>query len=189
MTVTEGYAMTEEEQAAHVASTEAAMRANGIPTEDVLTEDYFAFDVEHKVVLPDGVQYVLHKELNEGARKKYLNAQNRDATIQRVTGDMKVRMSPGDERHSLLSSAITGWHLLRGPNREPVPFDKRNLAEFLEKAPPRIVDLIEKDVRKSNPWLLAETSVEDIDKEIENLMEMREARRLEDEGKSGSSSK
>lgn len=179
--------MTDEQRAAHVASTEASMRAAGVPTEDHITEDYFAFDVEHKVFLPDGKQYVLYKEFNEGQRKKYLNQTNRDVTVSRVTRDMKVKMAPGDERHVLLKTAITGWHVFKGG--QEVPFTPRNLEEFLDKAPPRVIDIIETAVRKANAWLLAEMSVEDIQKEIDSLQEMLEAKQKEEAGKLDSASR
>jgi hypothetical protein len=133
---------------ARVASTEAAMREAGAPTEDIVEVDYFAFDVTHTVHLPDGKQYVEHRELNEGQRKKYLNGMNRDMLVNRASGDMRVKMAPGDERHA-----------------------------------------IEKDVRKHNPWLLQEMSVEDIDKEIASLEEMREVKLKEEAGNDSSSNK
>lgn len=164
-----------------VASTEAAMREAGVPTHENNPVDYFAFDESFVVMLPDNIQWVEHTALNEGQKKKYQNLQNRDLIIQRTTGDAKMRMAPGDERHALLSAAITGWNLVRGG--QPLPFNERNLKEFLEKAPPKIIELIEKDVRQRNPWLLAEMSVEDIDKEIANLEDMKKTKIAEDQGK------
>lgn len=184
-------ALSEEEQAAHVSRTEAAMAEAGVAlTEDVGEIDYFAFDVEHIVNIGGG-QWVSHREFNEGARKKYLNMQNRDMIVQKATGDMKVKMAPGDERHALLKAAICGWEIYRGKgeNRQAVPFTARNLDDMLDKFPPKIIDIIEKDVRKNNPWLLSEMSVEDIDKEIASLQEMREAKIKEEEGNVVSSNK
>lgn len=182
---------TDEDREAHVASTEAAMRAAGIPTEEsVPVVDYFAFEVDHRVPL-DKTQWIDHREFNEGQRKKYLNALNRDMVVQRTTGDMRVKMAPGDERHALLKVAITGWYLVRGPEGQQVevPFNTKNRDEFLEKAPPKIIDVIEKAVRKANPWLMAEMSLEDIDKEMANLQEMRDIKVKEEEGNVDSLSK
>ena len=166
------------------ARTEAAMKEAGVPTEESGAVDYFAFEERWTVWLPDGIQFIEHSVLNEGAKRKYQNQQNRDLIIQRQTGDARMKMQPGDERHALLEAAIKGWHLIRAG--EPVPFTERNLRDFLDKAPPHIVELIEKDVRKHNPWLLAEMTVEDIDKEIANLEEMK-ATKLADEGKATAS--
>ena len=59
-----------------------------------------------------------------------------------------------------------------------IPFslsaNKFNLEKWLSVADPRLVEDLEKACRKLNPWLLADMSVEDIDREIESLKEMRE---------------
>jgi hypothetical protein len=108
--------------------------------------------------------------------------------VERSSGNARMKMAPGDERHALLEAAITGWNVVRGPDHVPMPFTPANLRVFLDKAPPRVIDLIEKEVRKANPWLLQEMTVEDIDKEIASLEEMREAKLKEEAGKSDSSS-
>lgn len=150
------------------------------PTE-TLQVDYFGFEERHRCVLPDGVSYIEHKTLNEGDRRKYLNKTNRDVRVAKGSGDAIIRMAPGDERAELLKAAITGWNLVR--DGDPIPFNTPNLDKFLAGANPRIVDLIEKDIRKHNPWLLAEMTIEDIDNEIANLQEMRETVLREQEGK------
>jgi hypothetical protein len=53
------------------------------------------------------------------------------------------------------------------------PFTDNHLKEWLENANPRLVEDLEKEIRKANPWLLAEMSVADIEREIENLEEMK----------------
>lgn len=143
--------------------------------------DYFAFDEKHRVMLPDGRSFVEHQVLTEGARRKYLNKINREVKLNRSSGDASFQMATGDERHALLSSAITGWNLQRGGAN--VPFSTQTLDEFLSKADPRVVDEIEKDVRAKNPWLMNDLTVEDIDEEIKRLNEMREQKVREEEGK------
>lgn len=172
---------------AAVAATEAAMIEAGVPTHEAASVDYFAFEEVHTVWLPDGKQWIEHKTLNEGSKKKYQNLQNRDLIIQRTTGDAKMRMVPGDERHALLTAAISGWYLVR--NGAEVPFNNRNLQEMLEKFPPKIIEMIEKDVRAKNPWLLAEMEIEDIDREIQNLQDMRAAKLESDQGKDSSATR
>jgi hypothetical protein len=172
-----------------VASAEQAMRDNGMPTHEVVAEDYFGFDETHIVKLPDGVSFVEHKTLSEGKRRKYLNGMNRDVVIQKATGDARMSMAPGDERYSLLKSAITGWNLKRRNNRgelEDVSFTPGNLEKFLESAPPRVIDLIDKEVRKVNAWLIEDMSVEDIDKEIKTLEELRETKLAQESGNASS---
>lgn len=169
------------EHEARVKQIEQDMIADGVPIEERVQTDYFAFEETHVVDLPDGVSWIEHKELNEGGRTRYLNATNRDVRLQKVSGDAIIKMAPGDERRALLESAICGWNLTRGG--KPLPFTKPALKDFLEKAPPKIIDLVEKAVRLANPWLLAEASVEEIDKEIETLKELRERKLEEEAGK------
>lgn len=166
--------------------TTAAMKAAGVATETGTYVDYFDFDDTRNVTFPDERSFVTIQVLNEGARRKYLNSTNRDVTIQRATGDAKMKIASGDDRAALLSSAIVGWNLQtknKSGEMEPIPFNKQNLTKFLESASPTIIDLIEKEVRKDNPWLLADVSIEDIDKQIEELQELRAKKLEETEGK------
>lgn len=170
-----------DEEARRAASTEEAMRAAGVPTHESAQQSYFGFEETHQCFLPDGKSFIEHKTLNEGARRAYLNKVNRDIMLQRTTGNAVMRMQQGEEKHMLLEQAITGWNLI-GLQGEPLVFTTNKLQEFLKKADPKIVDLIEKDVRKYNVWLMADLSVEDIDKQISELNEMRDAKIKEDEG-------
>lgn len=166
---------------------EREMERDGIRTQEQVFEDYFGFDEKHRVFLPDEVSWIEFKVMSEGERRHYLNSTNRDVRIAKGSGDAHMSMKPGDERHALLVETIKDWNLHRNGN--PVPFNRNNLNEFLEKANPRIVDRIEKEVRKRHPWLMAEMTVEDIDREIENLQEMREIVIKEEEGNVSSASK
>ena len=87
----------------------------------------------------------------------------------------------------LLQNSITGWNLKRAG--EDVPCDKRNLNDFLKFANPTVVDLIEKEVRKFNPWLLTDMTVEEIDKEIASLEEMKVKLQEQEAGNVSSGSK
>lgn len=178
------YVPTQEEieaAEARTAQIEANMKAAGVPTEVAVQQDYFAFEVTHREFLPDGISYVDHQELNEGARTKYLNGTNRDVRLQKSSGDAIIRMAPGDERKALLKAALVGWNLISGGR--PVPFNGGNLDKWLTVANPKHIDIVEKAVRKANPWLLNEVSVEDIDKEIATLQELRETKVREEAGK------
>lgn len=170
-----------EAEEARARSIEANMQAAGLPTQVAVQEDYFAFDETHREFLPDGLTYVEHKELTEGDRRKYLNATNRDVRLQKTSGDAIIRMSPGDERKALLKAAVKGWNFLVGG--QPLSFNDRNLDKWLEVANPKHIDIVEKAVRKANPWLLAEVSVEELDKEIASLQELRETKIREEAGK------
>lgn len=169
---------------ARTAAIEANMAAAGIALTERSQVDYFGFDETHRVVLPDGLSSIDHKTLNEGARRKYLNSVNRDVKFQKSTGDAIMRIASGDEKAALLKSAICGWSLVR--NGQPFAFSDRNLAEFLDKASPAIVDIIHKDVQRANPWLTADVTIEDIDKEIAELQETRQRKIDEESGKAAS---
>lgn len=186
----------EEKQAtlAHKAQlAEAALVADGRATTEGVQDDYFGFDEVLQIILPDGKSVIEHKVMNEGQRTQYLNAINRDVRVQKATGDLVTRLRPGDERRELLKAAIVGWNLVRKNTKtgvvEPVGFTQQTCDQWLKAASPKIVDLVEKEVRKANAWLLADLSVEDIDKEIAELYELREKKVEEEAGNAASSSK
>ncbi len=174
------------EQAHHDATTQA-MKAAGVATETGMYVDYFDFDDTRRVTLPDGKSWVEIQVLNEGARRKYLNTTNRDVTIERASGNAKMRVASGDDRHALLGQAIVDWDLYtKNPKTnaiEPIRYNEQNLRRFLDNSSPTIIDMIEKEVRKDNPWLIAEVEIEDIDAQIAELQELREKKVSEAEGK------
>lgn len=159
-------------------STEAAMQAAGVAVEESQEVDYFAFEQVGEFLMPDGRQKIFLKALNEGAKRKFQKETSRDLRVQRSSGDALVRMDPGQERYTLCMESITGWTLRRrNPQKghwEDAPFNDSTVRRFLELTDPAIIEDLEKEIRKLNPWLLDELSVEEIDKEIENLKEMRE---------------
>jgi len=162
-----------------------AMKAAGVSTEQHVQVDYFGFEETHRVLLADGISYIEHKTLNEGARRKYMNRVNREVRLQK-SGDAFMKMATGDERHALLEEAIVGWNLVRADksrNIQPLTYNVTNRNAFLESAPPAVIDRVEKDVRDKNPWLVGDVTIEDIDEQIAELTELREKKVLEDEGK------
>lgn len=163
----------------------AAMKAEGVNPYQKVQVDYFAAVEDTRTELPDGVSWVSHKVLTEGDRKRYLKQINRDLKIQKGTGDAIMRVSAGEDRTALLRVAVTGWNLLAGG--APLPFTPQNLERLLD-GPVQILELIERDVKKNNPWLFADASVEDIDSEIERLQEMKAELLEAEEGKSNSAS-
>lgn len=172
----------EEAEQRRISNIESGMKDAGVPTEVGHQQSYFGFEETHQCFLPDGVSFVVHKTLNEGARRKYLNKTTKDIRLQRVTGDAIMKMQSGDEKHALLNSAIIDWNLI-GPTGQKVPFTSRALEDFLEKTDPRVVDIIEKEIRKNNTWLMTDLSIEDIQKQIDELEEMKTVKVKEEEGK------
>lgn len=146
-------------------------------------QDYFGFDDVRTVSLPDGESYVEHKVFTEGERRSYLNKINREVTIKKG-GDATIQTAGGDARHALLETAVCGWNLLK--DGKEFSFSRPNLRTFLDAASPRIIDLVERDIQKANPWLMGEMTVEDIEEEIQNLEEMRTVIEERDEGNESS---
>ena len=64
-----------------------------------------------------------------------------------------------------------------------IPFNGATLRQFMEATSPKIVDLIEKDIRNENKWLMNEVTVESIDEEIASLQETRDELLKEEAGK------
>jgi hypothetical protein len=143
--------------------------------------DYFGFAATERFTLSDGVSFVDLKVLNEGERRKYQNATNREVQIARGTGEAKLKMRPGDDRTALLQAAIVGWNLKRGI--EPVAFTAQSLDLFLNSADPALIDRIEKKIRQMNPWLLSDLTVEQIREEIASLEDMLKVKLEEEAGK------
>jgi len=159
-------------------------RLNEAPDAPIIPEivqaDYFGFVHEERHTLPDGVSWVAIKKLNEGDRRAYQNASSRRLTVRRQ-GEAEMKMAAGDEKHQLLMMAIVNWNLRS--QGSVVPFSKQMLDRFLTVTDPMIVDDIEAAVRRLNPWLDGDVTIEQIDKEIEALKETRERLIKEQEGK------
>ena len=152
--------------------------------EDEMTESGqidFGFSETTRVDLPDGKSWVEIKTLTEGDRRKYQNALNRDVRIDRAKGDMHMKIQSGDERKALLMAAIDNWNLTR--NGKAVKCDDPQKREFIDGGNPRIIDLIEKEIRKNNSWLQQDMSVEDIQREIDSLEELKQQKLDEEAAK------
>lgn len=137
-------------------------------------DDYFGFARTEKFYFPDGVTYIEFRAMNEGEKKKFQDKTSKDLVIER-SGTTRMTMLQGSERHELIQACVVGWNLTR--NGEPLPQPdtrqgKVHLGDFLALADPRIVEDLEKAIRKANPWLMAEMKAADIKREIENLEEM-----------------
>jgi hypothetical protein len=135
-------------------------------------QDYFGFLETGEFVFPDGVSRLDLLAMNEGKKKEYQKKTQSDVTLVRG-GDAKLKIDAATARHELIKGSVIGWNLVRQGAK--VTFSDRNLAAWLEQANPKIVEDVEKEIRKLNPWLLDELTVEQIDKEIENLQELRAA--------------
>lgn len=149
--------------------------------------DYFGFASSEKFFFPDGITFVEFDVMNEGKKSAFQKMTQKDLVLERQSGNARMKVDPGVERHELLRQSIKNWNLVRGS--ESILFNPRALKDFLELADPKLVEDIEKAIRKANPWLMAEMKVEDIDREIESLQEMRVVAEEREKGEAFSSSK
>lgn len=133
--------------------------------------DYFGFSATERFVFPDGVTWIEFSKMNEGQKKKYQDKTSKDLVLERGSGNARMSMLTGTERHELIKTCIVNWNLQRGG--QPVPCNSVNVGDFLTLADPRIVEDLEKAIRKANPWLMADMTPEDIQREIDNLEEMK----------------
>lgn len=159
-------------------------------------EDYFGFGETKRWYFPDGKQFIEFQIMNEGQRREFQKKTNRDITFNRGTNDAKIKADPAEERFHLITTSVTGWNLRRRDNAgkmSPVKFSKGSpgaeLEKFLAVANPKLVDDLEFAIRTANPWMQAEMSVEDIDKEIAKLQDLREQAMEREKGEGSSSSK
>ncbi len=143
--------------------------------------DYFGLTETMQFDLPDGVSWVQLKTLNEGDRREHEKRTSQDMTLQGKGGGATMRFDPGLNRHSLLENSITDWNLTRGPDE--LPFNSKNLREFLKMAPPAIVDAIHDKVQEINVWTLNEDNLEAMIEERDRLNDRIRDLEAREEGK------
>lgn len=148
--------------------------------------DYFGFDERDKWYFPDGKQWIEYKKLNEGERAKFLKATRSDVHLNQRTQEARIPFDQSRDRKELLLQSVTDWHVVRFYEQHgvrkamvlPFPGNKTaggDLGKWIDAADPALLANLEKAIRKVNPWLLNEMTTEQIDKEIADLQELREA--------------
>lgn len=144
--------------------------------------NYFGFASTEKFFLPDGKSFIEFSKMNEGEKKSFQDKTSRDVVLERNSGNARMNMLQGTERHELIRTCVKGWNLV--DNNGPVAFGPQTLGQFLTVADPAVVEGLEKAIRKANPWLLAEMTSDDIQKEIDNLEEMKKTALARERGES-----
>lgn len=159
-----------------------------IASENEQFEDYWAAPENERFTFPDGKQWVEYKVMTEGDKKLYQKRTNRDITITRDQ-NTKVGIDPAEDRHILLEMSIVDWHMVTKVNGEwqPVDFGKLPLRTFLERGNPKVIQDLEADIRMANPWMQADMTDEEIDKEIARLEEIKKTNREREAAKGYSS--
>jgi hypothetical protein len=148
-------------------------------SEEPKFDDYFGFESTDKFMMPDNIQYIEFKIMNEGERAEFQQRTSQDLTVKRGRDEATVRFNQARDRHALIETSVIDWYLIR--DGKPVPFQKNFLKQWLGKANPKIVDDLELKIRMANPWMQAEMTVEDIEKEEDRLRQLKQE--LIDQGK------
>lgn len=158
--------------------TEASVQDPPVPTvSGAQVTNYWGTDETSRYVLPDGKQWIEFKLMNEGMKSQFQKLTNQDLTIGR-DNTAKVRMDAAEERHTLIKQSVTDWYLFapdqnRGGEMGEAAFSKQMLDKWLTVGPPKIIEELEMAIRKANPWMQAEMTVEAVEKEIDRLTEVR----------------
>lgn len=142
-------------------------------SQTVQQQEYFGFSKTDTFLFPDGVTYFEIKAMNEGEKSEYQRMTQKDITLERQSGNARLRVDQSTDRHELIKTCTTGWNLVRGG--AVLQFTKPAMRDFLLLADPALVQDIESAIRKINPWMNGEATVEEIDKAIEELQEQRKA--------------
>jgi hypothetical protein len=173
--------MTEEAVLGELSAAEKNMQAAGVNPTDSGYTDYFGFDERRKFYMPDGKQYIEYKLMTEGDRAQYQKLTSKPVRLFKTTGDAQVNLDAGQERAILLNISTTGWFMFRGG--EQVTYNSKAFEKWMEGADPAIISDYETEIRKANTWMTEQFTVADIDKEIENLQELRRQAVEREEGK------
>lgn len=133
-------------------------------------EDYFGFTETKKFIFPDKATFIEFRVMNEGDKSDFQKATQNDVILERNSGNARMKMDPASERHKLIEVSVVSWNLRR--NGQPLPYTRAALKDFLKLTDPRLIENLEKEIRKANPWLLQDMKSDDIRKQISELEEM-----------------
>jgi len=145
-------------------------------------ENYYSFDEKDKWFFPDGKQWIEFRKLTEGDRAKYLKATRSDVHLNQKSGEARIPFDQSNDRKELLLASISDWYIASFVTGQPqlIAFQPPSVggkggvvSQWIDRANPEVLGQLEKAIRKYNPWLLNEMSVEQIDKEIADLQELR----------------
>ena len=150
-------------------------------------ENYFVFSETKRWYFPDGIQWIDYKVMAEGDKARFQKRTNSDVKLDRQSGEASFKVDQAAQRHELIKASVVDWYMLipnpnNGGEFEPVPYSesgqthwsKFNLEKWISVANPRLIEDLEFEIRKANPWLNEDMSVEEIDKEISRLNDLRQ---------------
>lgn len=154
-------------------------------TQPVAFQNYWGVKNVQRWYMPDGQQWVEFKTQNEGDKVLYQQRTNRDISFDKV-GNTKMGIDPATDRRTLIEMSVVNWYMvlpkredmsdeeLSDPNNwERADYSPQLLREWLRRGDPKVIQDLEVEIRKANLWMQSEMTVEEIDKEIVNLNELR----------------
>jgi len=170
------------------------MEPTVVPQDEPLSfDDYWGTEETQRWYFPDNRQYMVVKVMNEGDRTKYERTTSQDITVERQTQNTHIKMDLAKDRHGLIKAAVCDWNLYRKDRHSgqmvQVPFQgnaPNGLDGWLQHADPRLVDELSLFIRKVNPWLFGEMTIEQIDEDIDRLQKVREDLVRREQGKESS---
>lgn len=119
------------------------------------------------------VQYIEFQIMNEGMRKKFQQKTTRDVRVSRKDQSAAIGLDPAGDRQELLLSTIIDWYIIDVSTGNPVPFSNNGpggiLAQWINRADPRLIDKLELEIRNANPWMQDDMDPESIREEITRL--------------------
>ena len=138
-------------------------------------ESFWGVQRTERHYLPDGKQYFDYKIMNEAMKADFQKRTNQDLIVGRDQ-TARVKTDPSHERHTLIKLSVVDWYMYAPDNKGNmglVAFSPQLLEKWLQVADPKHVEELEFAIRMSNPWMQDNMSVEEIDKEIDRLHEVR----------------
>lgn len=163
-------------------------------------EDYWGVDETFRYELPDGKQYFEIRPMNEGAKTRFQKMTNKGIRMNQRSQEAVIDVDPADERHTLIKESVVAWVIFHKDPKDPRGFSeylcpneerqrKRALDDLLDKFNPKVIQDLEFFIRTKNPWMQADMNLEEIDKELDRLTELRKQVKEQQEGEASSANK
>lgn len=143
-------------------------------------QDYWGFSRGDRFTFPDGVTYIEFKAMNEGKKSEYQRNTRQDVVMERGSGNARLKIDDALQRQELIKASVTDWNLTR--SGQPYGFNAGHLNEWLRVADPEVVEALYKAIRKLNPWMLGDVTVEELDKQIAELQDQKAELLTREEG-------
>ena len=135
--------------------------------------DYFnPKDIHREYIFPDGISKLILRKLTEGDRKA-ISASSGKVEFNKNTEDFKLNLDSENQKVESIARAIVDWSLFTYVDgvQQPVPFNKHEVKNLVEKLDPAIIDSIYGEVVSMNAWMQGRMSKEELDKRVKLLNE------------------